>query len=152
MLADKWSLLLNKNTTLNFTFKEITPKIVFKRGTTISNIFTSTRYKPYLDERDQKNINILTELIQNDTSIYNYNITQCKHPKCKCCSHIINLNYVQSINYHIQNDMNCNSTNLIYLITCIKCKKLYVGETKRKLKERLNHRPNEISFLEKDVC
>jgi len=52
LLADKWSLLLNKNTTLNFTFKEITPKIVFKRGTTISNILTSTRYKPYLDETD----------------------------------------------------------------------------------------------------
>ena len=37
--------------------------------------------------------------------------------------------------------MNGNTEYLIYLIICNKCYKNYVGETKRKLKERLiNHR------------
>lgn len=34
--------------------------------------------------------------------------------------------------------MNCNSFNIIYLITCNKCKVQYVGQTSRKLKDRLN--------------
>ena len=34
--------------------------------------------------------------------------------------------------------MNCNSSNLIYLITCKLCGLQYIGETKRKLKDRLN--------------
>jgi len=39
--------------------------------------------------------------------------------------------------------MNCNSFNVIYLITCLKCKLQYVGETYRKLKDRLNdHKSN----------
>jgi len=39
--------------------------------------------------------------------------------------------------------MDCNSINIIYLISCIKCKLNYIGQTKRKLKDRLNgHRTN----------
>jgi len=39
--------------------------------------------------------------------------------------------------------MNCNSFNVIYLITCLKYKLQYVGETYRKLKDRLNdHKSN----------
>ena len=40
--------------------------------------------------------------------------------------------------------MNCNSTNCIYLITCNKCEKQYVGESGRKLKERINNHRSDI--------
>lgn len=50
-------------------------------------------------------------------------------------------NYLNT--YYIYTIFNCNSTNLIYLITCSKCNKAYVGQTSNKLKERLNnHRSN----------
>ena len=34
--------------------------------------------------------------------------------------------------------MDCNSKNLIYMIHCLHCNKQYIGETKRRLKERFN--------------
>jgi hypothetical protein len=45
--------------------------------------------------------------------------------------------------YEINQDINCSSKNIIYLITCRKCHVLHVGETERRLKDRLNaHRSN----------
>ena len=41
--------------------------------------------------------------------------------------------------------MNCNSSNIIYLITCTNYHKQYVGETSRKLKDRLNDHKFNIS-------
>ena len=39
--------------------------------------------------------------------------------------------------------MNCNTNGIIYLITCKRCNVQYVGETERRLKDRLNaHRSN----------
>lgn len=35
-------------------------------------------------------------------------------------------------------NVNCMSSNLIYCIKCKKCKKQYVAQTKRTLKERIN--------------
>ena len=42
--------------------------------------------------------------------------------------------------------MNCNTENLIYLIICNKYYKKYVGETKRKLKEKLNNHRSDIKL------
>ena len=35
-------------------------------------------------------------------------------------------------------DLSCSTTNVIYLISCAKCDQQYVGETKRKVSERLS--------------
>jgi len=43
--------------------------------------------------------------------------------------------------------MNCNSANIIYLVNCTKCNKLYVGETKRQLKDRLNNHRSDIKLF-----
>jgi len=42
--------------------------------------------------------------------------------------------------------MNCNSNNIIYLIPCNKCHKQYVGQTGRKLKDRLNNHRSSIKL------
>ena len=36
----------------------------------------------------------------------------------------------------IKQHLTCNSSNLTYMIECKKCKKQYIGETKRKIRER----------------
>ena len=38
--------------------------------------------------------------------------------------------------HHITTQITCNTSNLIYLITCIKCEMQYVGETYKRLKDR----------------
>lgn len=71
--------------------------------------------------------------------------TSCKGPRCHTCSMtqqgstftstITNKTYK-----HIHNT-DCSSKNIIYLITCNKCKKQYVGETGRELRLRMtDHR------------
>jgi len=130
---------------LSTIFKNTIPKIVFKRGTTISNYLTSTRYFPHLDETDQININILSELASYHTTIYyQFKLTTCQHPRCKCCSHIPDINLYKMYNIPLNTNMDCNSKDLIYLIICSKCKKKYVGETTRKLKDRLNNHTSDI--------
>ena len=38
----------------------------------------------------------------------------------------------------INNQVNCETSNIIYLIECTLCKKRYIGETERSLKERFS--------------
>lgn len=49
------------------------------------------------------------------------------------------------LNYNLNTAMNCNSTNLVYMITCNKCGKQYVGETGRQLKTRFTEHLNDVS-------
>ena len=46
--------------------------------------------------------------------------------------------------------INCNCTNVIYLITCRKCRLQYVGETAQLLRERIRHHNSCINHPEKD--
>ena len=57
----------------------------------------------------------------------------CKHSSKNSSFHSNHINKTFNIHGHIS----CNSTNLIYIITCSKCQKQYVGKTGRKLKTRL---------------
>lgn len=78
----------------------------------------------------------------------NFKINKCGHPLCKCCNHInpTNAIYVPHVRHtvHIDENMNCSNSNIIYIIICKKCKKSYIGETKNKLKERLNKHRSDI--------
>ena len=38
--------------------------------------------------------------------------------------------------WNIRNSYQCTSKNLVYVITCLQCGQLYIGETKRLLAER----------------
>ena len=46
--------------------------------------------------------------------------------------------------YPLRHHFSCTSNNVIYLITCTKCKKQYVGMTTKKLNIRLNHHRTSI--------
>ena len=74
------------------------------------------------------------------------NITPCRHPRCSTCHVHLNCNPTFKSNYprnktiyRIRHNFTCKSTNVIYLITCTKCKKQYVGYTTQQLNTRLNH-------------
>ena len=38
----------------------------------------------------------------------------------------------------VHDHIDCNSKNLIYMIHCLRCNKQYIGEKKRRLKDRFN--------------
>ena len=72
----------------------------------------------------------------------------CNHPRCATCSRYNRqMTFTSTSNkktFCIRHSFTCSSTNVIYLITCTKCKKQYVGKTTRPLRERINHHRTSI--------
>ncbi len=74
----------------------------------------------------------------------------CYHPRCATCQHFNSQNFFKSTTtrkcYKIRHAFSCSSSNVIYLITCNKCKKQYVGKTNKPLRERINHHRSSINM------
>ena len=72
----------------------------------------------------------------------------CGSNKCLTCKAIQSSDHFTSSTYNkiypILENCNCNSQNLIYLITCSLCFKQYVGETGNQLRNRLNNHRSDI--------
>ena len=141
--------MLEKNTNLKKVFKNSTPQIVFKRGETIANKlirakFTSKKQADNaLTAEDQPFVNILAELNTENP----HSVNKCEQRLCLCCDKInICTAFTSSMTkdeFYIAETMDCNTKNVIYLITCKKCNKQNEGQTERRLKDRLNaHRTN----------
>ena len=75
-------------------------------------------------------------------------VKRCNHPRCSTCQHLqcqLTLTSTKTkISYPIRHHFTCKSSNLIYLITCTKCKKQYVGMTTKQLNTRVNHHRTSI--------
>ncbi len=65
----------------------------------------------------------------------------CKKRQCQTCPRMVHsgriVSHVTGRTYHAPIGANCQSNNLIYLITCKKCHAQYVGETYRNLGQRI---------------
>ena len=68
--------------------------------------------------------------------------------RCLCCEHIQCTSSFTgtdcSQKFNTEGSFNCNSTDIIYVITCSKCRIQYVGQTGRRLKDRLNNHWSDI--------
>ena len=67
----------------------------------------------------------------------------CSNPfKCRHCPRLNKTGSIQSSStgrkYKCMKKVSCNSKNLIYCITCILCKKQYVGQTKNQIRIHMN--------------
>ena len=64
----------------------------------------------------------------------------CDNPRCRYCpklntdGHIVTS--VTGKKYRARHNVSCNSNNLVYCISCTRCGKQYVGQTKNSLKQR----------------
>ena len=72
----------------------------------------------------------------------------CKKLRCQTCKHnapptkTVKINATGQ-NTNITGDIYCDTKNIIYIITCTKCSKQYIGETSRTIRDRLNdHKSN----------
>ena len=67
-------------------------------------------------------------------------VTKCGDKRCKCCTHIQRSNSVKfesGMRFEVKTNMDCNSSNLIYVITCAGCNGQYIGETGDVLRNRV---------------
>ena len=99
----------------------------------------------YRNDRNLKQILTRSKL----TSIAQGTFATCGNRKCRTCLvHATNTRTFTSnrykTRYNVQNDLTCNSSNIIYLIECRQCGKQYVGETGRTLRDRLNNHRSAI--------
>ena len=81
-------------------------------------------------------------------------IHPCRMYKCSTCSHLNCSSFFTSTvtkrSFPIRFSATCSSSYIIYLITCTKCKKQYVGLTTTQLKTRINHHRSNI-FCKKTI-
>ena len=76
--------------------------------------------------------------------------SKCGHGGCRICrDHMPETNTftstVTGITYKIHQKLNCNSKNVIYLLTCKTCGIQYVGETRTRFRERMNNHKSAIN-------
>jgi len=73
---------------------------------------------------------------------------RCNSVRCKTCNYMIESTHFISNTtkrkYNLLSNFNCRSKNIIYLITCVKCYKQYVGQTSGTLADRLNNHLSSI--------
>ncbi len=74
--------------------------------------------------------------------------TKCCKRRCATCNFINTDNEVRSAStgywFKIQQNSNCESKNVVYLLSCKKCGLQYVGETKRSLWQRFGEHKNSV--------
>ena len=117
---------------------------VLHRSKRMTEIFKAP---PILAYRRDKNLSDI--LVHTKTNAALKTNEPCKCDTCQCI-------YKEEIrdtsgkrHYYTATDITCNTNNIIYCLICKRCKKtVYVGETKRSIKERLYEHQRDIRLQE----
>lgn len=78
---------------------------------------------------------------------------KCGHRICKVCSHVQlgctfeSTSYSNASPYKVRSFINCNSKNIINLITCTSCRLQYVGSTSTELKVHIRRHLSDIQNI-----
>ena len=147
-------LILQDYTKLHFT----SPRFITLRHPTLQNILVRAKLNP----TDEQFMDITLYLDNTTPTTHTTTatlpklqykpptITPCRQRKCSTCSyHLLTTPTFKDTQrtpttYRIRHHLSCTSTNIIYLITCNKCKKQYVGYTTKQLNTRINHHRSNI--------
>ena len=75
--------------------------------------------------------------------------SKCNSNRCRICNFLclgrVFRNNRTGKEFSINYDLNCNSRNVIYLITCSKCKIQYVGSTTTAFRTRFNNHKSRVN-------
>ena len=78
---------------------------------------------------------------------------KCAHAQCKTCPFIRNVEKISGPKRSIKitDHFTCTSANVVYCITCTLCKKLYIGETGRRLGDQLQEHLRDVRKDDNDA-
>jgi hypothetical protein len=128
-LAKNWKSIIKLNCNFD-NFKLIT---AYTNSTNLHKKLVSSSMINSIMERPLFSLNN----ISNEIGVY-----KCNNIRCKACNYIKTGNTFQSSHnkrtFKIKHFLTCKSCNIIYLINCTKCGKQYVGQTGRRLADRIN--------------
>lgn len=118
-------------------------KSILKENTTASN---NTKFiTAYRGSKNLKGLLVRSKLDDGRIGAFH----GCSAPRCQTCK----IHAPPSSDYivtttgqrvKVGNDTYCHTKNIIYLVTCMKCKKQYIGESSRSLRDRLNDHKSDI--------
>lgn len=127
-LAKRWRQTIEKNEMYQ-KYRLIT---AYKTGRNLRKIIV----KSLLTEN---NMNKRIGLVVQPTT---FGTTRCTNTKCRACSYIKPCSTIRSHtnckDFKTIGNINCKTSNIIYLISCNLCNQQYVGETSRPLADRVN--------------
>ena len=76
---------------------------------------------------------LLTITKFTNTDSQEFKVSPCGESRCKCCKEITTGStfFFKNVNkeFHIKYNFNCNTRNLIYVLSCNNCEEYYIGET-----------------------
>ena len=79
---------------------------------------------------------------------------KCKKQNCKICPWVVTNKVAKATHtdkvVHLSKEYNCQTSNLVYLVQCKKCKDQYIGETKHTLEHRFNQHLGYVRRKETD--
>lgn len=98
--------------------------------------------KPIVAYKRPTNIHDMLVHSKLSKPVESYNVTKCNRRRCTHCATINESDCFMSTStscvHKIKQNLSCTSTDVIYLITCKKCKAQYVGQTHQKCANRMN--------------
>ena len=121
---------------------------------------TKTRTQPKAmrystNKNNNKRDNNLSNFLVQSTlkSDHQPGTLKCARVRCRTCPFISNANKISGPKrtVAITDHFSCISTNLIYCITCTLCKKVYIGETGRRLGDRYREHLRDVEINDKDA-
>jgi hypothetical protein len=147
-------LILQDYAKLRFT----TPRFIALKYPTLKNIFVRAKVIP----TDEQFLETILHFSTSSSTVHTVATTlpklkyrppliaRCRHPKCSTCAHHLLLtptfkgSHKNSNTYCVRHQLSCTTSNIVYLITCKRCKKQYVGQTTKQLNTRMNHHRSNI--------
>ena len=131
----------------------ISPRFIALRHPTLQSLLVRAKFNPTDEQLIDISLSIATptntqtENAQLPHLSRNHSTTTaCKHSHCVTCKyHLFHNPTFHSTHtgnptiYRKRHFLTCTSTNIIYLITCTKCNKQYIGCTTQQLNTRINH-------------
>ena len=140
---DYKSIKLKFNFDLNFSTIKKDFRLYFNSIQNSCLFLEKTKTKLDLTLKIEKNLKLL---FVNNFKMSNFSNNRMKAcNKCINCKLVYNVNHIKlgSVNIPLFSSGNCNSENCIYIITCIKCKIYYVGQTNN-MRLRINNHKSYI--------
>ena len=115
----------------SYTFLSQPPLISFKRDKNIGNF-------------------LVRSVLKSDDQPVTF---KCARKRCNTCPFIYNANKITGPKRSIEitDRFTCTSANVIYRITCTLCKKIYIGETGRRLGDRFREHLRDVERNDKDA-
>lgn len=108
-------------------------------------------YKPIVAYKRPSNLQDMLVHSRFNRTVRFGTVLKCNRPRCSHCASIIESDSFTSTtlssSFDLKENFTCASSDVIYLITCKKCRLQYVGQTQQKCSQRMNKHKFDIKHF-----